>query len=32
MDRYLHKTKVSVASIQELAVLEVKNLCQAKRG
>ena len=32
MDRYLHKTMVSVASIQEFAVLEIKNLCQLKGG
>ena len=32
MDRYLHKTMVSVASIQEFVILEVKNLCRAKRG
>ena len=32
MDRYLHKTMVSVACIQEFAILEVKNLCQAKQG
>ena len=32
MDRYLHKTMVSVSSIQEFVILEVKNSCQAKRG
>ena len=32
MDRYLHKTMVSVASIQESAILEVKSLCQMKQG
>ena len=31
MDRYLHKTMVRVASIQEFAVLEVKNLYQVKQ-
>ena len=31
MDRYLHKTMVSVASIQEFAILEVKNLASEAR-
>ena len=32
MDRYLHKTMVSVASIQEFMILEVKNLCQVSEA
>ena len=32
MDRYVHKTMMSVASIQEFVILAVKNLCRVKLG
>ena len=32
MDTYMHKTMVSVVSLEKNEYLEVKSLCRAKRG
>ena len=32
MDTYMHKTMVSVASLEKIEIIRSQDLCQAKRG